>query len=758
MEALEPRQLLTSGLRFAVVGDYGFANPVEGQVARRIKSWNPDLLLTTGDNNYSYGQGSTLDANVGQYYHEFIGNYAGVYGAGSEENRFFPTLGNHDWFGASGVPNLPRPYLDYFTLPGNERYYDFTAGPVHFFCLDSDPNEPDGKTPQSVQGQWLQDRMAQSTSVWNVVYFHQSAFSSSEHGSDLEMQWPFKQWGADIVLSGHDHVYERIIDPVDNLPYLVTGNGGNPSLYPWVKTVAGSQVRYNDDWGALKVDATDAQITFQEITRSGQLIDSFTLNASTTAPLSPSDLTASPISARQVDLTWSDNSGDESGFRLERSAAGVAFQTIAMLGPGVTRYSDLDLTGGTHYAYRVESFNTAGDSAQPSDATVVTPAGNLTGVVAPAKLTATPITDSRIDLKWDAVEGAGGYKVEQSADGIVYDPIGTTPAAQTSFSVTGLSPGTVYYYRVRAFTAAAGDSPFANSSTTTLLPPTSQPDLAAASDSGIANDDNITNATTLTFTGLAPAGSAVQILADEQAVGSGTAGPDGTYSIAVAGLGEGTHSISAIVDASPASLPLLIRIDRTPPRVAAIRFNGQTSSTNVKRIEATFDEPVVAPLAQLTLKNTTTGKTTPSASMDVICNALSEQATWYFPALPYETLENGNYTGTIGAGIADLAGNALDGNGNGKGGDGKSFTFYQLPGDANADRVVNVADFRILYTHLGSAALDDPADFDGDGTVGFGDFQIREVNTGRSVPAAAAQPAVAPVRPTVVFARRRVRA
>ena len=61
-----------------------------------VKSWNPSFIVTVGDNNYSTTSGS-YDLDVGKYYHEYIGNYSGAYGAGSATNRFFPVLGNHDW-------------------------------------------------------------------------------------------------------------------------------------------------------------------------------------------------------------------------------------------------------------------------------------------------------------------------------------------------------------------------------------------------------------------------------------------------------------------------------------------------------------------------------------------------------------------------------------------------------------------------------------------------------------------------------------
>ncbi len=85
--------------------------------------------MTTGDNNYPDGAAATIDENIGQYYADFIYPYTGSYGTGAASNRFFPSLGNHDWYTTGAMP-----YLDYFALPGNERYYRFTRGPVEFFA------------------------------------------------------------------------------------------------------------------------------------------------------------------------------------------------------------------------------------------------------------------------------------------------------------------------------------------------------------------------------------------------------------------------------------------------------------------------------------------------------------------------------------------------------------------------------------------------------------------------------------------------
>src|SRR3954464_7686127 len=111
IEPLEERALL-SATRFAVIGDYGADQPAEGDVAALVKSWNPDYILTVGDNNYPTGSASTMDLNIGQYYHDFIYPYVGNYGAGATTNRFFPTLGNHDWGDSFPNPTGDQPYLD----------------------------------------------------------------------------------------------------------------------------------------------------------------------------------------------------------------------------------------------------------------------------------------------------------------------------------------------------------------------------------------------------------------------------------------------------------------------------------------------------------------------------------------------------------------------------------------------------------------------------------------------------------------------
>ncbi|MDJ0364670.1 metallophosphoesterase [Hymenobacter sp. H14-R3] len=258
------------GQRFAAIGDYGYAGPAERDVANLVKSWNPDFIITLGDNNYDVGDSTTIDQNIGQYYHEYIYNYKGRYGPRTFSNRFFPSLGNHDYYTRNG-----EAYRDYFTLPGNGRYYDFVRGDVHLFALDSDPAEPDGISARSVQAKWLQAALAASTSRWNVVYLHHAPHSSGPHGGTMALQWPFREWGASVVVAGHDHDYERL--RVDSLPYIVNGLGGRSLHRTNRPRMARSQFFFNSDYGAMRFVATPDSLTMAFFTRKQELVDTYVL-------------------------------------------------------------------------------------------------------------------------------------------------------------------------------------------------------------------------------------------------------------------------------------------------------------------------------------------------------------------------------------------------------------------------------------------------------------------------------------------------
>lgn len=282
LDPLEIRLHFAAFVKFAVIGDFGDVTSDAAQVASLIAARNPHFIVTVGDNNYPLGRAATIDVNIGQHYHRFIHPYTGNYGAGSPDgvNRFFPALGNHDWHSPGA-----RPYLDYFQLPGNERYYTFQKGPVQFFVIDSDKREPDlgfvdedTPTHRSRQARWLQRGLSRSQARWRIVLLHHPPYSSgSMHGSSEWMQWPFRKWGASAVLAGHDHHYERIVRK--GFPYFVNGSGGAELRNTFSTTrISGSRTRYADDHGAMFVRATGKSITFRFVNTAGATIDEHTLS------------------------------------------------------------------------------------------------------------------------------------------------------------------------------------------------------------------------------------------------------------------------------------------------------------------------------------------------------------------------------------------------------------------------------------------------------------------------------------------------
>ncbi len=90
------------------------------------------------------------------------------------------------------------------------------------------------------------------------------------------MQWPFQEWGASAVLSGHDHIYERLL--ADGIPYFVNGLGGR-SMYSFNMPISESEIRFNQDYGAMLVEANPQTLTFNFITRTGTLVDQFMLQS-----------------------------------------------------------------------------------------------------------------------------------------------------------------------------------------------------------------------------------------------------------------------------------------------------------------------------------------------------------------------------------------------------------------------------------------------------------------------------------------------
>jgi fibronectin type 3 domain-containing protein len=206
----------------------------------------------------------------------------------------------------------------------------------------------------------------------------------------------------------------------------------------------------------------------------------------TPAPPTPTDLTATSVSSTRIDLAWTDVSG-ETSYRVERSPTGTSgWSAVATTGQNVATYSDTGLSPSTTYFYRVVASNSGGDSAPSAVASATTAATSPSPPPTPTNLTATSVSSTRIDLAWTDVSGETSYRVERSPTGTSgWSAVATTGQNVATYSDTGLSPSTTYFYRVVASNSGGDSAPSAVASATTALadttPPTSPTNLKAAS-------------------------------------------------------------------------------------------------------------------------------------------------------------------------------------------------------------------------------------------------------------------------------------
>lgn len=237
----------------AVVGDFGVGDKHERAVANLVAKHRPDFVVTTGDNVYK--QGKSYDRLVGRYYPQPL----------------VPATGNHDH-----LLNISR-FDSYFGTTKETRNYIYhAASSVDFFVLDSDAGLKSSKTRQE-QWNWLVRSVGKSTANFKVVVLHHPPYSSStKHGSTKVFQWAYRSMGVDLVLSGHDHDYERVVR--DGLNYVVDGAGG-AKLYKCKakdKLVEGSLGCYKT-FGALFIYANKTELQAVFRTPNGKILDTFTI-------------------------------------------------------------------------------------------------------------------------------------------------------------------------------------------------------------------------------------------------------------------------------------------------------------------------------------------------------------------------------------------------------------------------------------------------------------------------------------------------
>ncbi len=168
--------------------------------------------------------------------------------------------------------------------------------------------------------------------------------------------------------------------------------------------------------------------------------------AGLTSPDAPTNLTATPISAGEIDLAW-DAMSNADHYIVSVTTGGVT--TVLNNHVGTTTYHDLTTTGGTGYTYHVVAVNATGNSSASDTSTVTTVPAT------PAGFTSTGVSSGEIDLAWTDVAGATDYQVERSPDGVNnWTTLSSTVAPGTqSYHDTGLAAGTSYTYRIEALDA-----------------------------------------------------------------------------------------------------------------------------------------------------------------------------------------------------------------------------------------------------------------------------------------------------------------
>jgi subtilisin family serine protease len=176
-----------------------------------------------------------------------------------------------------------------------------------------------------------------------------------------------------------------------------------------------------------------------------------------TPPEAPSGLSATAKSSSQVELIWTDNADDETGYHIERSVNnGSDFTHIASVAAGVTVYTDSALAASTPYVYRVHAMNLSGDSAFSNTASVTTlPKADLPAIPA---LSSPTVSGKTVSLSWSSVTSASGYELGRSNYNTSKKTCNALSVIQSlpagTLSTTDVRNKGTYCYAVRAFNSA----------------------------------------------------------------------------------------------------------------------------------------------------------------------------------------------------------------------------------------------------------------------------------------------------------------
>jgi predicted MPP superfamily phosphohydrolase len=253
-------------LKFCVLGDFGTGDKTQYELAAQMATLHErfkyELVVLVGDNLYGSERPQDFQKKFEQPYKPLLDQ--GV--------KFYASLGNHD--------AREQRYYKLFNMDGNLYYSMSPKADVRFFALESTYPVPE-------QIEWLEQELKNSTSDWKIVFFHHPLYSSGDrHGSDLRLRDVleplFVKYTVSVVLTGHDHFYERV-KPQKGIAYFVVGSGGQLREGN-IDTKSGITAKgFDTDLAFMAAEIAGDQMYFQAISRQGQTVDSGVLTRRTTS-------------------------------------------------------------------------------------------------------------------------------------------------------------------------------------------------------------------------------------------------------------------------------------------------------------------------------------------------------------------------------------------------------------------------------------------------------------------------------------------
>lgn len=252
-------------VRFAVIGDSGRGDQAQHEVARQMIAWRGtfpfDFVVMLGDNIYP-------PHAADDYLKKFEEPYRPLLDAGVQ---FYAAIGNHDPDTELGYSGFNMGGRRYYTFRQSERRLAGLAGAgVRFFVLDSRSFDPK-------QLAWVQDELAKSTSDWKICYFHHPIYTSGRYMNGarvlrLVLEPILIAGDVDVVLSGHEHFYERM-HPQHGISYFISGGAGSLRKADIRRPSAIMARGVDSDFHFMMMEVSGDTLYFQAISRTGETID-----------------------------------------------------------------------------------------------------------------------------------------------------------------------------------------------------------------------------------------------------------------------------------------------------------------------------------------------------------------------------------------------------------------------------------------------------------------------------------------------------